>query len=110
MLADFEIKIFAEQLFEDHDLSASGWTFEIVDDLNGNWGFTNAEEKTIKISRDDWPTLDRNIKELIRHEVAHALRGDGRHDLEWWDILISIDGCGVWVHSDGGIQQARITD
>ena len=90
--------------------SLKDWSFEIVDDLDGKWGFTNFETKVISISREDWPTETRNIVELINHEVAHALCGHGRHDLEWWDKLIDIGGRGVWIHDNGSVQQARITD
>lgn len=97
-----------ETQFDIHGLTE--WTFRIVDDLDGNWGYTHSDTKHIEIARDFLPTKDRNVKELVLHEVAHALCGHGRHDLEWWDKLMSIGGCGVWVFDDGKVMQAKIID
>lgn len=101
-----------QEAFDTHELFQAGWTFEIVDYIGeeGLWGHTNHEEKKIRISREAWPTLDQNLRELALHEVAHALCTDGKHDLSWWDTLMSIGGCGIWVHDNGSIQHARVTD
>ena len=99
-----------EYQFIIHGLKDNGWTFAIVDDLDGKWGFTHSDNKHIEISRECWPTLTRNLTELALHEVAHAICGHGRHNLEWWDKLMAIGGCGVWVLDGGQILQSRIID
>lgn len=91
-------------------LKGSGWAVEFVDDLDGKYGYTNQHTKTIQISREYFPTTERNAKELALHELAHGLCGHGLHNLEWWDQLMDIGGRGVWVFEDGSIQQAKITD
>ena len=93
-----------------HGLLAKGWTYEITDVVGDNYfGYTNFEKKVICISRYEWPTTDRNIQEVIHHEIAHALVGHGDHNLEWWDKLIEIGGRGVWVWDhDGSVEQVRI--
>ena len=84
-----------------HGLAAKGWTYEIVDDLDGLYGFTDVPNKHISLSRAFWPTLGRNVKEQVLHEIAHALCSHGDHNLEWWDKYTDIGGKGVWVeHPD----------
>lgn len=84
-----------------HSLTSSGWDFRIEDSIRGLGGYTDFDRKLILLSRDYWPTSNENIAELVRHEVAHAIRGVGDHDREWWDILVSIGGHGIWISDEG---------
>lgn len=110
MYSDEEIAEMLDRNLANRGLRAAGWTFEFVDSgtLGGKSGFANQDAKTIEINLDHFPTADRNVKELVLHEIAHALCGHGRHDLEWWDKLIDIGGHGVWLHDDGELTQVRI--
>lgn len=107
---DSVINSIAEKLLKEFGLDEAGWTFGIVDSLDGRFGYTDDSKKTIEISREHFPTFNRNVEELIRHEVAHAICGHGLHNLEWWDTLMDIGGRGVWVNEWGTVEQARITD
>lgn len=112
MLDEQDILHILDRRFRSFGLALDGWTFEIIDGFDdGVFGRTNQETKTVSLAREYWPTEDRNIHELISHEIAHALCGHGRHDLEWWDKLIDIGGRGIWVW-DGKqeMQQVRITE
>ena len=81
-----------------HGLLNEGWLGEIVDTLEENkMGFTYQDVKVIQLNRDIVRgASERNAKELVLHEVAHALCGHGEHNLQWWDKLIDIGGRGVW--------------
>lgn len=109
MMGEHRMTYIAYDLLEKYKAD-KGWTFHIVDHLDGLFGFTDFEAKIIKVSRAEFPTYNRNIVELIRHEVAHVLVHHGLHNLEWWDKLIEIGGCGVWVNEWGTVEQARISD
>lgn len=90
-------------------LGTDGWSFRIVDELpNSQYGYTDFDKKVISLSREHWPTLERNIRELINHEVAHALCGHGEHNLEWWDKLIDIGGRGIWVEHEDKIKHIGV--
>lgn len=109
---ELETRSLLISLFATHGLTAQGWTYEIRDFLVADrFGYANFETKTIQISKYEWPTTARNVREVCLHEIAHALVGHGNHNLEWWDKLIDIGGRGVWVWDhNGSVQQARITD
>jgi hypothetical protein len=98
-----EIVRMAYLMFAEYDLV--GWAFDIVDDLpqfDVGVGYTNIETKRVILSRETWPvTNNENMKELVRHEVAHAICGHGRHDLEWWETLRGIGGSGTWFEDNG---------
>lgn len=96
-MTEEEILNFADAQLRTRGLKDEGWTLEIKDGATNRYGFTNFDTKTIEIYRQHWPTLDRNIKETIKHEVAHALVGHGEHTLDWWDKLMDIGGRGIWV-------------
>lgn len=98
-----------DRLLTLHGLDKEGWTYELVDGLGNYGGFTHQNLKKIAINIQYLPTKDRNIQELLLHEVAHALCGHGEHNLEWWDKLIDIGGRGIWIHDDGELTQVRIT-
>lgn len=91
-----------------------GWEFSIVPDLKflgleTGHGYTNFEDKVLIFSRENWPTIERNQKEQVLHEIAHALVGHGEHDLEWWDKLIVLGGRGVWVEYPERIKSIGVT-
>ena len=94
---EHEFSALAHARFASHGLTADGWTFKVSDLPEGYYGFTDFETKTIEFERAHFPVSERNGRELILHEIAHALVGHGEHDLEWWDKLIDIGGRGVWV-------------
>ena len=103
LLVDFTLDLLVR-----YGLSQKGWTVVMVDENEGRDGYCDQETKTITMSRMCLPTAARNLMELAKHEVAHALCGHGDHNLEWWDKLISIGGCGVWVSDEGVVYQARV--
>lgn len=109
MLTDEEILRIADQRLSDHGLKHEGWTLEIQDECNNRYGYTDFESKTIVLYRESWPTADRNIKEVILHEIAHALCGHGAHNLEWWDKLIDIGGRGIWVENEDKIKSIGVS-
>lgn len=91
-------------------LSDKGWTVILDHESDDQFGNADQDTKTITLFASYFPTLDRNIIELIRHEMAHALVGHGKHNLEWWDQLMDLGGRGIWVWEYGGHQQARLDD
>lgn len=111
-MEESEVENFIRIRLFSHGLAAKGWTYEITDVVGDDYfGFTNFETKTLYVSRAEWPTTERNIKEVIFHELAHALCGHGEHNLEWWDKLTDIGGKGVWVWDhNGSVSQVRITE
>lgn len=93
----------AERLSEQHGLS--DWTFVIEDEhptIEECAGFTDFEQKRITVYRELWPTSEHNMIEVVRHEYAHAVLGNGDHTPEWWDALTSkCGGDGVWEDDKG---------
>ena len=109
-MTEEEILEFADAQLRTRGLKNEGWTIEIKDSCDGHYfGYTNFETKTIEIYRQHWPTLDRNIKETIKHEVAHVLCGHGEHTLDWWDKLIDIGGRGIWVMDEARIKSIGVS-
>lgn len=107
-MSEKEFVKFVMNRLESHGLWADGWEFSIVPEFRGFYGYTNFETKIILFSREHWPTSERNMKEMALHEIAHALCGHGRHDLEWWDKLIDIGGRGVWVEYEDRIKSIGV--
>ena len=103
MISEQQIHELAFCQFLIHNLLGSGWQLRIEDEFDGRYGDTDFDSKIITLYREHWPTLDRNIRELIYHEIAHALCGHGEHNLEWWDKLIDIGGRGIWVQPNAVI-------
>lgn len=103
------VKLVMSQL-KSRGLWDEGWEFSIVPELSHNaYGYTNFVNKVIYFSREHWPTSDRNMKELVLHEIAHALCGHGEHNLEWWDKLIDIGGRGVWAEYPDKIKSIGVS-
>lgn len=109
-----EFNKFVMKLFRSHGLWEDGWRFLTVShfpstDETETHGYTDVKNKIIFFSRDSWPTLERNMKEVVRHEIAHALVGHGEHTLDWWDMLIDIGGRGIWVENESRIKSVGVT-
>lgn len=97
-----------------HGLWAEGWEFSVVPDMTflgfeDGHGYTNFQDKVLIFSKENWPTDERNMKEQVLHEIAHALCGHGEHNLEWWDKLLDIGGRGVWVENPERIKFVGVT-
>jgi hypothetical protein len=108
MLTEEEIHHMADAYMRSHGLVLDGWSFEIRNECNSRFAYTDFETKTIILYREPWPTLDRNIKDSILHEIAHALCGYGEHDLKWWDLYLDIGGKGVWVEHPEKIRSVGV--
>lgn len=101
-MKEAEIAALAASMLEEHGLT--DWRVDIVEDiahLESAAGFTFQEEKRIEIAREFWPTDERNIHELLRHEIAHALLGHGDHNERWIEKLKSLGGTFTWFRNDG---------
>ena len=103
-----EVAALAQMLFIRHGLDLDGWTFEFADLREGMHGFCHTDTRRIEFARDALPCSDRNARELVLHEIAHALCGHGEHNLAWWDKLIDIGGRGVWVEHPERIKSIGI--
>lgn len=113
-MEDKEFIKFVLDRLKSHGLWKEGWEFSIVPDLQflgleTGHGYTNFEDKVLIFSRENWPTLERNMKEQVLHEIAHALVGHGEHTLDWWDKLIDIGGRGIWVEHPNHIKSIGVT-
>lgn len=101
---DEEIHHLFREMASTHDVT--DWHLEIVDEIDepeGAYGFTDRNKHVIYISRHVWPTDKRNIVELLKHEIAHALLPHGYHDVDWWYALRRIGGTGIWYKDDGEV-------
>lgn len=108
-MSEEEFVKFVMSRLKSHGLWAEGWEFSIVPEYKGWRGYTDNEKKHIIFSRDCWPTDERNMKEQVLHEIAHALVGHGEHNLEWWDKLIDIGGRGIWVEHPEKIKSIGVS-
>lgn len=110
MLTDEQIYDMARILFRDHKLDEEGWTFIIQDKSEkDHFGYTDFCSKIIEVYRQSINNrIERNIRELLLHEIAHALVGHGEHDLEWWDKYTDIGGKGVWIEPDAKIKRIEV--
>lgn len=102
MTTDSDVLATARAMLADFGLS--DWQVSIVDYIDaceGAAGFTHNDDRLIELSRQYWPTHAENIRELMRHEIAHALMGHGRHDDDWRALLESMGGTLSWIRSDG---------
>lgn len=100
---------YVKEKFREHGLWQDGWEFSIVPEYNNYHGYTNHETKVILFSREGWPTIERNMKETVLHEIAHALVGHGEHTLDWWDKLLDIGGRGIWVEYPERMKNIGVT-
>lgn len=88
---DFEQRI--KELFERYGLAQKGWYWQYSDGVR-TLGNCNHWQKKIKISRhlvelNDWE----KVKDVVLHEIAHALVGVGHgHDRTWKSKCIEL-GC-----------------
>lgn len=80
------------------------WTFVIVDEhptIEQAAGFTYFDTKCVEVYRELWPTHLSNMIEVTRHELAHAILGQGAHSVEWWEKLMELGGTGAWLDDEG---------
>ena len=108
-MTEEEFVAFIKAQFRSHGLWSDGWEFSIVPEIRSLHGYTDNEKRFIVFSREHWPTSERNMKETVLHEIAHALCGHGEHNLEWWDKLIDIGGRGIWVEYPEKIKFIGVT-
>lgn len=104
MTVDTEVLATAHAMLSEFGLR--GWRVTVtdyIDECEGAAGFTHNADRHIELSRQYWPTHPENIRELMRHEIAHALIGHGEHDSEWRALLESIGGTLKWIRANGDL-------
>ena len=89
----------ASELMDQHNLI--GWRF-IWDYARSRGGQTCYSARTISLSRHLVPLwTDEQVRNVILHEIAHALVGPGHgHDRVWTYKCLSIGGDGNRTHSN----------
>lgn len=75
--------------------SLSDWTYEFKD-LHSSGGLTCSESRNIVLSKQAIERLKWwDLRDLILHEVAHALIPEGKpHCLEWKEMFLKLGGSG----------------
>ena len=89
-----DIETLAQQLLQQHGLFTQGWTFH-WDGGKTRAGVCRYSNKTICVSRNilDHPRADVGyIRNIILHEIAHALTPGHNHDDTWQRVALQI-GC-----------------
>lgn len=88
---------YAELMMAAYGLMDDGWTIKFLDENRQNAGQVFHTPKLITFTREFiFDTRFENLKELVLHEIAHALCPTGDHNQEWYDKLMEIGGCGKW--------------
>lgn len=88
------------------DKGLIGWSFEWFDGRRMA-GQCNYTRKTIRLSRFLYGQSEQNIKNIILHEIAHALTPGHNHDEEWQRVAISIGCDGARCHNLGALAMAK---
>lgn len=100
--------LYARELMDKHGLQ--DWKLEWCDHMENASGRCFFAPKVIVLDRFDvLDTAARNIREIILHEIAHALVGPDvdSHGQEWWEKLLEIGGDGIWVTNKGRVTFAK---
>ena len=101
---------FADLLLHRFGLAELDWTVKLFDWDEHNFGKCWDGPRIITLTRDHVLGTDvRNVRELLLHEMAHALTSV-RHDQEWYDQLMQMGAEGVWRDEHGDDSYARVTD
>ena len=88
-----EAKNLALELMKEHGLTYDGWRF-MFDNAKNRAGVCRYESKTIGLSKYLVPHMkNEKVKDIILHEIAHAMVGNSHgHDRVWQRQAIAI-GC-----------------
>lgn len=97
-----QIQMEAHALMREHGLT--GWRFKF-DAARKRGGLCSHSEKTISLSRYLAPAWgDAEVRDVILHEIAHALVGPGMgHGVVWQRKLLSIGGTGSRTHKNATV-------
>lgn len=98
-------------LLREHGLSLCGWRFA-VDRARARAGQCNFTTKTISVSKHflwDVGTTDSEYRNIVLHEIAHALAGrEAGHGPAWKEVALSI-GCDGDRCLNRAVSRARFT-
>jgi predicted SprT family Zn-dependent metalloprotease len=88
-----DVKILAESLIEYHGLKNRGWIFDF-DNAVGRCGVCKYRSRRIQLSK-HYASLnnEKNVKDTILHEIAHALVGPGHGHSDIWRSKAIEIGC-----------------
>ena len=94
-----ETREFFEEKAKEYNLPDE-WKFKLCNGYS-RIGYCNASKKIVSISRELIKNgTDKEIKDVVLHELAHALAPKGaKHNWQWKSLLISIGGDGKRTHS-----------
>lgn len=102
---------YALLVMEQYGLIAEGWTIKFLDTNRENAGQVFHIPKLITFTREYiFDTRIENLRELVLHEVAHALCPNGDHTQEWRDKLTAIGGTGRWYLSEDFYREVKVDD
>ena len=102
---------YALLVMEQYGLIGQGWTIKFLDENKENAGQVFHTPKLITFTREFiHDTRIENLRELVLHEVAHALCPNGDHTQEWRDMLTSIGGSGRWYMTADFYREVKVTD
>ena len=102
---------YALLVMEEYGLTQQGWTIKFLDENEQNAGQVFHRPKLITFTREFiFDTRIENLRELVLHEVAHALRPDGDHNEAWLGMLHSIGGNGRWYLTKDYYREVTVND
>lgn len=102
---------YALLVMEEYGLTQQGWTIKFLDTNEQNAGQVFHRPKLITFTREFiFDTRIENLRELVLHEVAHALCPNGDHTQQWRDKLTEIGGSGRWYLSADFWREVSVSD
>lgn len=99
MMDGHQLARLVQDLMSEHGLTALGWVF-MLDDCVARAGCCHHSDKTISLSKHIMHQAEVDIRNVLLHEIAHALAGPGHgHGKFWRDIALRIGNDGLRCHS-----------
>lgn len=94
-----QLSVMVHAVMEEHGLTALGWVFAL-DDSVARAGCCQHGDKIISLSKHILKHDAKDVRNILLHEVAHALAGPSQgHSPRWKEIALRIGNDGRRCHS-----------